>query len=31
MVERSMTAFGHEVAPRICHVLDRDAAARPAA
>jgi alkanesulfonate monooxygenase SsuD/methylene tetrahydromethanopterin reductase-like flavin-dependent oxidoreductase (luciferase family) len=31
MVERSMTAFGHEVAPRICDVLDRDAAARPAA
>ena len=31
MVERSMTAFGHEVVPRIRYVLDRDAAARPAA
>jgi alkanesulfonate monooxygenase SsuD/methylene tetrahydromethanopterin reductase-like flavin-dependent oxidoreductase (luciferase family) len=31
MVERSMTAFGHEVVPRIRHVLDRDAAARRAA
>jgi alkanesulfonate monooxygenase SsuD/methylene tetrahydromethanopterin reductase-like flavin-dependent oxidoreductase (luciferase family) len=27
MVERSMTAFGEEVVPRIRHVLDRDAAA----
>jgi len=27
MVERSMTAFGEEVVPRIRHLLDRDAAA----
>jgi hypothetical protein len=27
MVERSMTAFGEEVVPRIRHVLDRDRAA----
>jgi hypothetical protein len=27
MVERSMTAFGEEVVPRIRHVLDRNAAA----
>ena len=31
MVDRSMTAFGEQVVPRIRHVLDRDAAARPAA
>jgi hypothetical protein len=32
MVERSMTAFGEEVMPRIRHVLDgRGAASRPAA
>ena len=31
MVERLMMAFGHDVVPRIGHVLDRDAAARPAA
>jgi len=27
MVERSMTAFGEEVVPRIRHLLDRDSAA----
>ena len=27
MVERSMTAFGEKVVPRICHLLERDAAA----
>jgi hypothetical protein len=27
MVERSMTAFGEAVVPRIRHLLDRDAAA----
>jgi len=31
MVERSMTAFGKEVMPRIRHLLDRDAAANRAA
>ena len=30
MVERSMTAFGDEVVPRIRHLLDRDAAANRA-
>ena len=31
MVERSMTAFGEEVVPRIRDILDRDAAADHAA
>jgi hypothetical protein len=32
MVDRSMTAFGEQVVPRIRHVLDRDASANcPAA
>jgi len=30
MVERSMTTFGEEVVPRICHLLNRDAAAKRA-
>ena len=31
MVERSMTAFGEQVVPRIRHILDRYAAANPVA